>query len=526
MSGKGTSVAVKLTGYTTYADAQAHFSSAALWQLFDGTRERLNLAHECIDRHAADPGRVAVRIVSADGDDKILTFRDIADASARFAHWLERQGVVRGDRVAVMLEPSLAFYAAVFGAIKRGAIAVPLFTLFGPDGVRLRVDDCRPAVLVTNAAKWPTTQGLDPVTAVHLDSDVMAAIADLPATYQVSSGADELAAFQYTSGTTRELPDAVKHSHRAVVVVANAALYATGVRPGDRFFCPSSPAWGHGMWHGTFAPLALGVETGTFAGRFSPERMLEALERYAITNLSAAATHYRMMMNCAAAPRHAYAIDKLSFTGEPIDSETATYTENIFGVPVCSIYGTTEVGVILASYPGATDFVVKPGSLGKPVPGVEVAVLAPDGTPCAPGDIGEIVVRRRDRWLSTRDRGWRDDDGYFFHAGRADDVIISAGYTIGAVEVEDALLKHPDITEAAVIGVPDQLRGQVVKAFIVTPRAASAAFEREVQDFVRERLSAHEYPRHVAIVDALPKTPAGKVNRKVLREREAAAAGH
>lgn len=512
---------MKLTDYTTYADAQAHYSSARLWDLFSGDREQLNLAYECIDRHAAQGDRVAVRVIRADGNDDILTFRQIARASSQFAHWLSDQGVQKGDCICIMLEPSLAFYAAVFGAIKAGTIAVPLFTLFGPDGVRLRVEDCSPSVLITNQDKWPTTRGLNG-PAVHLDTDVMEAIQDYPETFDVASAANDLAAYQYTSGTTRELPDAVKHTHRAVVVVTNAALYATGVRPGDRFFCPSSPAWGHGMWHGTFAPLALGVETGTFAGKFSPGRLLQALEQYEITNLSAAATHYRMMMNCGRAGDHTYAIKKLSFTGEPIDSETEAYTRKTFKAPVCSIYGTTEIGVILASYPGATDFDVKPGSLGKAVPGVQVGVLRPDGSHCDPDEIGELKVQRRDGWLSTRDRGWVDDDGYFFHAGRADDVIISAGYTIGAVEVEDTLLKHTDVTEAAVIGVADDMRGQVVKAFIVSPRAESAAFIDELQEFVRNRLSAHEYPRQVEVVSALPKTPAGKVNRKTLREREAA----
>ncbi len=513
---------MKLTDYTTYADAQAHFSSAALWALFDGDRENLNLAHECIDRHAAkSPDRVAVRIVSADGNDSELTFAAIAAWSSRFANWLKARGTQPGARVAIMLEPSLAFYATVFGAIKHGAIAVPLFTLFGPDGLRLRIADCAPDVLVTNREKLAVARAVEGPL-LQLDTELLDQLAGIDACYESTSRADDLAAFQYTSGTTRELPEAVHHTHRAVVVVTNAALYATGIRPGDRFFCPSSPAWGHGMWHGTFAPLAMGVETGTFTGRFSPERMLETLQRYRITNLSAAATHYRMMMNCGAAPEHAYAIDKLSFTGEPIDSATATAVEETFGVPVCSIYGTTEVGVILASYPGAADFKVKPGSLGKPVPGAEVAVLCPDASPCAPEEIGEIKVRRRQRWVSTRDRGWIDDEGYFFHAGRADDVIISAGYTIGAVEVEDALLKHPDVREAAVIGIADELRGQVVKAYIVSGRAADAAFTRELQDTVRDSLSAHEYPRQVAFVTELPKTPAGKINRKVLRDQEVA----
>jgi acetyl-CoA synthetase len=515
---------VKLTEYTTYADAQRHVSSAALWELFDGDRASLNIAHECVDRWArADGERIAVRVAHADGRDETITFRELAEWSARMAHWLEQRGVERGERVAIMLEPSLAFYAALFGAIKRGAIAVPLFTLFGPDGVRLRVDDCTPRLLLTNVEKAGTAQGLG-VDVVVADDAFLASLAALPAAYAWSSAPDDLAVFQYTSGTTRELPEAVRHTHRAIVVLMIAALYGTGIRPGDRFFCPSSPAWGHGLWHGTLAPLALGVTTGTMAGKFDPARMLRALEEYGITTLSAAATHFRMMKTSGAAARHRYAIRKLSFTGEPMDGATREFVEATFDVPVCSMYGTTEVGVVLADYPGAPDYVVKPGALGKPVPGVRVEVHASQGNRCAVNEIGEIAVWRRDAWVPTKDRGWVDADGYVHHAGRADDVIISAGWTMSAVEIEDVLLKHADVREAAVIGVADGLRGQVVKAFVVSDRAGDGAFARELQEFTRARLSQHEYPRRVAFVAELPKTPAGKVNRKVLRDSEAAPA--
>jgi acetyl-CoA synthetase len=332
---------------------------------------------------------------------------------------------------------------------------------------------------------------------------------------------DDMAMYQYTSGTTRDAPEAIRHTHRAIVVVANAALYGTGVRPGDRFFCPSSPAWGHGLWHGTLAPLGLGVATGTWSGKFDPELLLKALSEFGITNLSAAATHYRMMKNSGAATKYNYAIEKMSFTGEPIDSESLTFAEATFRTRLCSMYGTTEIGVILADYPGAADFRGKPGSLGRPVPGVKVAVLGADSSICPPDRSGEIQVWRRDAWFPTKDRGRMDADGYFWHGGRADDVIISAGWTIGPAEVEDALLHHPAVREAAVIGAPDPERGQVVKAFIVSDRAQDAALTLEIQDFVRTRLSRHEYPRLVQFVAELPKTPAGKVNRRALRDLEA-----
>jgi acetyl-CoA synthetase len=221
-----------------------------------------------------------------------------------------------------------------------------------------------------------------------------------------------------------------------------------------------------------------------------------------------------MTKNCAA--RHPVKLEKMSFTGEPVDSETLAFAEASFGTRLCSMYGTTEVGVILADYPGAADHVPKPGALGKPMPGVKVEIQAPDGTP---GTVGEIKVWRHDAWFPTEDRGMVDDDGYFWHGGRADDVIISAGWTIGPAEVEDAIMKHPNVAEAAVIGVPDEIRGQVVKAFIVPKHSPHARLDLEIQDLVRTRLSQHEYPRQIEFVAELPKTPAGKVNRKMLRER-------
>jgi acetyl-CoA synthetase len=300
-----------------------------------------------------------------------------------------------------------------------------------------------------------------------------------------------------------------------------AALYGTGVRPGDQFFCPSSPAWGHGLWHGTLAPLALGVTTGAFAGKFDAKTLVEALDTLGITNISAASTHYRMIRNSGVAEAHKFAVRKLSYTGEPIDSDTLHYTQELFGHPVCSMYGTTEIGVILVNYPGAEDFIVKDGSLGKPVPGMRIEVRAPDGSLCPPNTKGEIVLLRKGEWIPTKDLGWIDDDGYFYHAGRADDVIISAGWTMSAVEIEQTLLTHPSVLEAAVIGVPDALRGQVVKAFLVTNGAGDEAQVQELQRFTQKQLSQHEYPRQIEFVETLIKTPAGKINRKALRDIEA-----
>ncbi|MGH7354710.1 MAG: acyl-CoA synthetase [Candidatus Rokuibacteriota bacterium] len=500
----------------SYPEAVRDFRWSALWELFDGSPERLNLAHECVDRHAR--GGTALRIKHADGRCEEWSFGDLAAWSGRFANFLEAEGVARGDRVAVMLDPSLAFYGAVFGAVKRGAVAVPLFTLLGPDGVKLRVEDCEPRMLLVAGAadRW---QALFPrVTVVAVDERFLARVAEQSPSYVPSTRADDLAVFQYTSGTTRGLPEAVRHTHRSVVTLMVAAFYGVGLAPGDSYFCPSSPAWGHGLWHGTIAPLALGIGVGAYAGKFHPAPVIEALEEFGVTNLAAAPTVFRMLRSSGLAEGRRVPLEKLSFTGEPMDSRTWEWLEKSWGVTPCGMYGSTEVGVILVNYPGFSDYVIRPGALGKPAPGWEVAIVDERGEPCPPGHPGEIAVRRKGGWFLVRDRGWMDADGYFHHEGRSDDVIISAGWTMSAVEIEDALLSHPDVREAAVVGAPDELRGQIPKAYVVAEREGDA-FARELQEWVGGRLSQHEYPRAIEFVAKLPKTPAGKIDRRSLRGR-------
>jgi acetyl-CoA synthetase len=276
------------------------------------------------------------------------------------------------------------------------------------------------------------------------------------------------------------------------------------------------------LWHGTIAPLALGVDIWAWAGHFDAKRLLEAIEQYEITNLSAATTHYRLMKNSGVAAEHEYNVKKLTYTGEPTDTSTEEFIIETFGQRACSMYGTTEVGVILVNYPGAPDIKVKPRSLGKAVPGMRVEVHDPHGQIAPPHQVGEIVVFKAGKWFRTKDRGWTDEEGYFYHGGRADDVIISAGWTMGVKEIEDTLLKHEAVAEVAVIGVPDALRGQVVRAYIVCRREGTIELIEELQAFTRTRLSLHEYPREIEFVSALPKTASGKINRQVLRNQVAA----
>jgi acetyl-CoA synthetase len=226
-----------------------------------------------------------------------------------------------------------------------------------------------------------------------------------------------------------------------------------------------------------------------------------------------------MLARSGCAEKFSYAIRKISYTGEPLDTSTAEFIEKTFGTIPRSMYGTTEVGTVLVNFPGADDYEVKRGSLGKPIPGTEVDVHDSGGNQCKPGQVGEIVVRRGKSWVPTKDMGSKDADGYFFYGGRADDVIISAGWTMSAIEIEDVLLKHSSVLEVAVVGVPDELRGLIPRAYVVSRIEGSQELTRELQDFARSRLSLHEYPREVEYVQTLPKTPAGKINRKVLREQ-------
>jgi len=502
-----------------YPEALHAFSWDALWDLFDGTPERMNLAHECLDRHAGKDARAtAVSIKFADGRSEHHSFGDLSRLTGCFANWLVRRGVAKGERVAVILEPSLGFYVGLFGAVKRGAIGVPLFTLFGPEGLALRINDCKPKLILTHndardlAAQFPEAQ------VVQVNDAFWAELARESAGFESDTQASDLAVFQYTSGTTRELPEAVKHSHRAVVTLMIAALYGVGLAPGDNYFCPSSPAWGHGLWHGTIAPLALGIHIASYSGRFDPARIVEALEEFRIDNFAAAATVFRMVRNANLLEPGRIRLPKISFTGEPIDSSTARWVEETLGTPACSMYGTTEVGVLIVNYPGYSGYAPKPGSLGKPAPGWEVAIIDHEGNKLPPGESGEIAVKRKGEWFYVKDRGRLDAEGYFHHEGRSDDVIISAGWTMSAVEIENSLMKHPAVLEAAVVGAPDALRGQVARAYIVA-RDRGPEVIADIQAFMKRQLSQHEYPRQVEFVDDLPKTPAGKVNRKVLRDR-------
>ena len=506
---------MRMTEYKTYEEAARDFTFAQIWELFDGNRERFNIAHECMDRHVGKG--TAVRIKFHDGHTEAYGFDAISRLSSQFACALE--GLVGlGDPVAIMLDPCLEFYVTLFGILKRGAVVVPCFTLFGPEALGQRLEDSGAKVLVTTEDKAALVDPGSSVQVITTGPRFNELIEDQPATYEPKTAAQDLSVYQYTSGTTRKYAEAIKHYHKSIVNVMPAAIFGRGLRKGDNFFCPASPAWGHGLWIGTLAPLALGVPVGAYSGKFDVARLLEALEEFKINNISAAPTVFRMIKNSGVLDNYKLKIDRIHYTGEPMDLDTFNFLKERFGVPPISGYGSTEVGPIIYNYAGFDNYVVKPGSMGKPMPGLEVKLIDKGGKEVPQGQIGEIALKRRGAWFRVKDAAVVDEDGYFWHKGRADDIIISAGWTISPTEVEDVLLMHGAVQEAAVVGVPDEERGQIVKAFVVANLGAGSGLKRELQEFVKKELSMHEYPREIEFVESLPKTGGGKIKREELKK--------
>lgn len=506
---------MSMLDYKTYEEAREKFTIDQIWELFDGNPDNFNLGHECVDRHV-DKG-TGIRIKYEDGRTEKHSFQELSRLSSQLANALESLNVKKGDRVAAMLDPCLEYYTCLFGVMKRGAIFVPCFTAFGPEALEYRMKDSEAGLLITTPEKKATYAGKLPCKIISIGEELDQLLKGQKEEYQSNTVAKDVAVFQYTSGSTRKFPEAIKHHHRSIPLLMTAAVFGRGYRFGDRFFCPSSPAWGHGLWHGTLAPMALGIAAGTYSGKFNVARLLEGLEEFEITNFGAAPTVYRMIKNSGLIDNYNLKIKKMHYTGEPMDTDTFNFFLEKFDAPPFSGYGSSEVGAVIYQYAGFNNWDAKPGSLGRPMPGLEVKLIDEDENEVPQGEIGEIAIWRRGRWIRTRDAAMMDEDGYFWHKGRVDDIIISAGWTISPIEVEDGLLKHEAVKEAAVIGAHDTERGQIVKAFVVTDRPHTEELKDEIRQFVKTRLSKHEYPRVIEFIDALPKTEGGKVTKKGLK---------
>ncbi|MEQ9335031.1 acyl-CoA synthetase [Thalassobaculum sp.] len=523
---------------------------------------RYNIGIDVCDRHA-DAGRGTALIhVGADGAVTEHSFGDLKRASNRLANVLTAAGLGRGDRVGILLPQRPETAIAHIAAHKAGMVSVPLFTLFGEDALAYRLGDCGAAALVTDRDSLPKIEAIRdrlPDLRLVLVTDAaadggwwraldraLAAASDGFA--PVDTAADDPAVIIYTSGTTGQ-PKGALHAHRVLlghlpgVELSNEFFPA----PGDRFWTPADWAWIGGLFDVLLPSLHHGVPVVArrFA-KFDPDAAFDLIARHGVRNAFLPPTALKLMRQVPdPRARHALAMRSLCSGGETLGAELLDWGRSVFGLTVNEFYGQTECNLIVGNC--SSILPVIPGSMGKPTPGHEVAIVDAAGTPAPDGTTGSIAVRRGDpvmflgywnnpeataakfagpeqEWMLTGDLGRRDGDGYLHYVGRDDDVITSAGYRIGPGEIEDCLAAHPAVALAAVIGVPDPLRTEAVKACIVLAEGSvpSDALKAEIQDHVKRRLAAHEYPRIVEFVDDLPMTATGKIMRRVLRERHAA----
>ncbi len=513
----------KALNYTTYAEAKEKFTWSERWAVFDGTKDDFNIAHECVDRHPAD--EYALRIKFDTKKTESYTFGELSKLTSKFANMLERIGVEKGDRVAVMLFPSLAFYVTLYGTYKRGAVLIPCFPLFGAEAINFRLERGEVKVLVTTRDNMHL---VDPALAEKLGlkyvfvEDIVGILENDSDEYTPHTNYKDLCMIQFSSGTTGT-PKPILYTHGAISVAAVVIRFAGALKPDDHYFCCSSPGWGHGIWYGTISPMIFGIAACAYSGKFNGETCLEALEEFEITNIAGIAAHFRVILSTGKADQYKTKLRFLTYSGEKMPNDLIKQIQDTWGLTPYTQFGTTEVGPITVDYGGFTDYVVKPGSVGRPmVGGLEVRIVDDEGNQLPRNEIGQVALVKKGELVRVGDNAYEDDDGYFWYVGRKDDVIISNGYTIGPIEVENCLNKHEAVLESAVVGKPDKERGMIVKAYIVLDEgyAPSEDLKKDIQNFVRERLSKHEYPRELEFIDALPKTPDGKIKRKFLKERD------
>ncbi|MEV1295955.1 AMP-binding protein [Pseudonocardia sp. NPDC049635] len=505
------------------------------------------------DGHPADA--VAFTVIEPDLSSRDLTYGELRAESTKFAAALDDLGVGPGDAVAVLMGKSAELVVTLLGIWRRGAIHVPLFTAFAPPAIELRVGASGAKVVVADAGQCDKLDGLvggagphlvvvgqRPGSTGHDDfHDLLARhgdAADAPA----ALGPDGVLIELFTSGTTGA-PKAVQVPIRALAGVQGYLEFGLDVRADDVYWNAADPGWAYGLYYAVLGPLAAGRRSLLLHAPFGPALTWQILDRFRVTNFAAAPTVYRSLQGAGEVPS-GLALRCVSSAGEPLTPDVVAWSESVLGVAVRDHYGQTEQGMMIGNaWADTLREPVRPGSMGRPFPGWNVAVLADDATTPAPhGTIGQVAVdvpnsplatfrgyarasgtsrfSKDGRWYLTGDTATLDQDGYFRFSARDDDVIIMAGYRIGPFEVESVLLAHEKVAEAAVVGRPDELRGEVLEAHVVLTAGAEGTPElvSEIQQLVKDRYARHAYPRAVHFTDALPKTPSGKIQRFLLRQ--------
>ncbi len=503
-----------------------------------------------IDAWATDRSRLALYWVDEAGREARYTFWDLKLASNRCMNALAALGLRRGEPLLVMLPRVPAWQVVMIGGLKLGALVIPCTTALRARDLAYRVRHSGARAIVTSvelvpeveaaladAPEVPIRVALGGAPAGWHDLDALLARASaggIPA----ATRAEEPALCYYTSGTTRE-PKAVLHAHAYTFAHRWTGEYWLDLRRTDLHWTTSDTGWAKAAYGVLFGPWMNGTPVFMYQGRFDPERELDLLARYEVSTFCAPPTEYRMLVQQDLRRRRLPRLRHCVSAGEPLNPEVIHAWHDALGLFIHDGYGQTETALLAANLPGLP---IRPGSMGKPFPGHELRVIDAEGRELPPGEVGDLALRgrpptlfceywknpeetaacRRGEWYVTGDRARRDEDGYLWFVGRADDVIISAGYRIGPFEVESALLEHPAVAESAVVASPDAVRGEVVKAFVVLApgHAPGEALVRELQEHVKRVTAPYKYPREIEFVESLPKTVSGKIRRVELREAE------
>ncbi|MBM3935045.1 MAG: acetate--CoA ligase [SAR202 cluster bacterium] len=523
----------------------------------------LNKAYEAIDRHAtgARKNKLAMIWEGKNGEREDYTYAQLKVQTDKFANVLKNLGIKKGDRVFIFMERVPELYFAFFGILKVGAVAGPLFSAFGPDPIKDRMQDSGAKILVTQPELRRKISGIIPqlMDLQHIivvnkngrdkepletqDLDYYQEMAKVSNDFSiVQTSMYDYSIMHYTSGTTGK-PKGAAHRHAAVVQQYATGKWALDLHDDDIYWCTADPGWVTGTSYGMLAPWTNGVTQLIYEGGFKASAWYEQIQKHKVTVWYTAPTAIRMLMKAGTDLPKRYNMSTLRYmcsVGEPLNPEAVVWGVTVFGMPFHDNWWQSETGAIMvANYPGME---VRPGSMGRPIPGVDVAIVDDNYNRVPAGVEGNLVVkpgwpaqfhiywnnmdmynsRFKKGWYITGDRARMDKDGYFWFIGRADDVIKTAGHLVGPFEVESALIEHPAVAEAGVIGKPDPLAMEIVKAFVSLKDGyeATPALKAEIMKFAREKLSATIAPREIEFVKSLPKTRSGKIMRRLLKARE------
>ena len=522
-------------------------------QYLSGSMQAVNACYECCDRHA-DSDAIALYWYAKDGRKEQYSFRELKKYSTQFASFLKSQGVGKGDRVSGLLPRTPELIITILATWRIGAVYQPLFTAFGPKAIEHRIQLAQSKLVVTDLAnreKLSEISSCPPIVTVQAELHAQNYPQDFDFWHELNRHTETVELemlsindpflLMFTSGTTGPAKP-LKVPLKALIAFGDYMKNAIGLSQDDIFWNIADPGWAYGLYYAITGPLLLGHSTLFYEGGFNAESVCDVINEYGITNLAGAPTAYRMMM--AADPSQmAQLRGKLrvvSSAGEPLNPEVIRWFKEVLDVPIYDHYGQTEVGMVVCNH-HALAHPVRSGSAGFASPGYRIAIIDEQGKELAtdaPGILAIDIAQSPMMWFSgyeesrkspfvgqyylTGDTAEIHADGSMSFVGRSDDVITTSGYRVGPFDVESALLEHDAVIEAAVIGVPDLERTEIIKAFVILAHhhTASAELQQELSLFVKKRLSAHAYPRLIEFVTELPKTPSGKIQRFLLRNQE------